>query len=271
MRGGSGRLRRLCQRLHRKKSNPHPRRPSLPRGRRVGGAGSASRDRRTGWPRTDPVRGLGKGRALHRFLAAGPGGKRAWPSPNGRCPRFMQYRWLYTNTLSILHRITGVMLSVGFFVLVYWLSATAGGPERYARAHRLPRLARGPGRALRRAGVLLLSPVERRAAPVLRHGRRLRACDRAYAAAAPCRSPRSCSRSSPGSRSATRSGAAHEPQESARPRARLRFRERRIGALVCAARNRRWRSCCSDPGSCLRSPASAASRTSRPRRGCARP
>ncbi len=47
---------------------------------------------------------------------------------------FMQYRWQYTNTTSILHRITGVLLSVGFLVLVYWLSALAGGPERYARA-----------------------------------------------------------------------------------------------------------------------------------------
>lgn len=47
---------------------------------------------------------------------------------------FMQYRWQYTNTTSILHRITGVMLSVGFLVLVYWLAAAAGGPERYARA-----------------------------------------------------------------------------------------------------------------------------------------
>jgi succinate dehydrogenase / fumarate reductase, cytochrome b subunit len=47
---------------------------------------------------------------------------------------FMHYRWQYTNTLSILHRITGVLLSVGFFVLVYWLSAVAGGPDCYARA-----------------------------------------------------------------------------------------------------------------------------------------
>jgi succinate dehydrogenase / fumarate reductase cytochrome b subunit len=47
---------------------------------------------------------------------------------------FLQYRWQYTNTTSILHRITGVLLSVGFMVLVYWLSALAGGPERYAGA-----------------------------------------------------------------------------------------------------------------------------------------
>jgi len=47
---------------------------------------------------------------------------------------FLHYRWQYTNTLSILHRITGVLLSLGFFVLVYWLAAAAGGPDRYAGA-----------------------------------------------------------------------------------------------------------------------------------------
>jgi len=51
---------------------------------------------------------------------------------------FLHYRWQYTNTLSILHRVTGVLLSAGFLVLVYWLAAAAGGPERYAAAlHRL--------------------------------------------------------------------------------------------------------------------------------------
>jgi succinate dehydrogenase / fumarate reductase cytochrome b subunit len=47
---------------------------------------------------------------------------------------FMQYRWQYTNTLSILHRITGILLSLCFFVLVYWLAAAASGPERYVAA-----------------------------------------------------------------------------------------------------------------------------------------
>lgn len=47
---------------------------------------------------------------------------------------FMHYRWQYTNTLSILHRITGVLLSAAFFLLVYWLAAAAAGPERYAAA-----------------------------------------------------------------------------------------------------------------------------------------
>ena len=47
---------------------------------------------------------------------------------------FMHYRWQYTNTLSILHRITGVLLSLGFLLLVYWLGSAASGPECYATA-----------------------------------------------------------------------------------------------------------------------------------------
>ena len=47
---------------------------------------------------------------------------------------FLHYRWQYTNTLSILHRITGLVLSASFLVLVYWLAAAAAGPEAYARA-----------------------------------------------------------------------------------------------------------------------------------------
>lgn len=47
---------------------------------------------------------------------------------------FMHYRWQYTNTLSILHRVTGVLLSLGFLLLVYWLAAAAGGVESYATA-----------------------------------------------------------------------------------------------------------------------------------------
>jgi succinate dehydrogenase / fumarate reductase cytochrome b subunit len=47
---------------------------------------------------------------------------------------FMQYRWQFTNTLSILHRVTGVLLSLCFFVLVYWFAAAAAGPERYSAA-----------------------------------------------------------------------------------------------------------------------------------------
>jgi succinate dehydrogenase / fumarate reductase cytochrome b subunit len=45
---------------------------------------------------------------------------------------FMHYRWQYTNTLSILHRLTGLFLAVGLVALVCWLVALAGGPEQYA-------------------------------------------------------------------------------------------------------------------------------------------
>jgi succinate dehydrogenase cytochrome b subunit len=47
---------------------------------------------------------------------------------------FLHYRWQYTNTFSILHRATGILLSGGYLVLVYWLIALALGPSAYARA-----------------------------------------------------------------------------------------------------------------------------------------
>jgi succinate dehydrogenase / fumarate reductase cytochrome b subunit len=47
---------------------------------------------------------------------------------------FPHYRWQYTNTLSILHRVTGVLLSLGFALLVYWLAAAAAGADSYATA-----------------------------------------------------------------------------------------------------------------------------------------
>lgn len=39
--------------------------------------------------------------------------------------------------LSILHRITGVALVVGSFLLIYWLAALATGPAAYATASAL--------------------------------------------------------------------------------------------------------------------------------------
>lgn len=47
---------------------------------------------------------------------------------------FLHYRWQYTNTLSILHRATGILLAGGFVFLVYWLAAIASGPVAYAHA-----------------------------------------------------------------------------------------------------------------------------------------
>ena len=49
----------------------------------------------------------------------------------------MMYRWQYTNTLSILNRVTGVALTVGLLLLVYWLVAAASGEQAYATAQRV--------------------------------------------------------------------------------------------------------------------------------------
>lgn len=55
-------------------------------------------------------------------------------SNNGRplSPHLSVYRWPITMTISILHRATGVALSVGFVVLAVWLFAAASGAEAYA-------------------------------------------------------------------------------------------------------------------------------------------
>jgi succinate dehydrogenase / fumarate reductase cytochrome b subunit len=45
---------------------------------------------------------------------------------------FWVYRWAYTNTLSILHRVTGVGLLIGLLGLVVWLIAASFGPDSYA-------------------------------------------------------------------------------------------------------------------------------------------
>lgn len=46
-------------------------------------------------------------------------------------PHATLYRWQITNTLSIFHRLTGLFLSVGALVLVWWLMALAGDPASY--------------------------------------------------------------------------------------------------------------------------------------------
>jgi succinate dehydrogenase / fumarate reductase cytochrome b subunit len=41
------------------------------------------------------------------------------------------YRWAYTNTLSILHRVTGVALVLALLGLVVWLIGAGFGPVSY--------------------------------------------------------------------------------------------------------------------------------------------
>lgn len=52
-------------------------------------------------------------------------------------PHLQVYRWQITNTLSILHRLTGVALGVGTLLMAYWLIAIAAGPEAFATAQGL--------------------------------------------------------------------------------------------------------------------------------------
>ena len=47
-------------------------------------------------------------------------------------PHISIYRWPITMVLSILHRATGIAMSVGLIVLVAWLFDAASGPEAYA-------------------------------------------------------------------------------------------------------------------------------------------
>jgi succinate dehydrogenase / fumarate reductase cytochrome b subunit len=55
-------------------------------------------------------------------------------SNNGRplSPHISIYRWPITMTTSILHRATGIAMSVGFIVLAGWLFDAAMGAETYA-------------------------------------------------------------------------------------------------------------------------------------------
>jgi succinate dehydrogenase / fumarate reductase cytochrome b subunit len=49
-------------------------------------------------------------------------------------PHLQVYRVQLTSGLSILHRLTGIALSLGAVALVLWLLAAAGGPKDFAVA-----------------------------------------------------------------------------------------------------------------------------------------
>ena len=50
-------------------------------------------------------------------------------------PDIQIYRPQLTSVLSITHRLTGIALSVGSPLLVFWLIAAAAGPSMYATLH----------------------------------------------------------------------------------------------------------------------------------------
>jgi succinate dehydrogenase cytochrome b subunit len=49
-------------------------------------------------------------------------------------PHLGIYRWQIGNSLSILHRLTGIALALGLPALAYWLVSLAGGEQSYAAA-----------------------------------------------------------------------------------------------------------------------------------------
>lgn len=52
-------------------------------------------------------------------------------------PHLQIYKPQLTSVLSILHRVTGVVLVLGSIPFVYWLAALAGGADSFANAQAL--------------------------------------------------------------------------------------------------------------------------------------
>ncbi len=52
-------------------------------------------------------------------------------------PHLQIYRWYASMMMSILHRATGIALSVALLLLVWWLVALASGPAAFDRVHSL--------------------------------------------------------------------------------------------------------------------------------------
>lgn len=61
-------------------------------------------------------------------------------------PHLTVYRWPITMTLSILHRVTGGALSLGFIALALWIISVAYGGAAYAEMQAF--LGSGPGRLM---------------------------------------------------------------------------------------------------------------------------
>lgn len=56
--------------------------------------------------------------------------------PRPLSPHLGIYRWQIGNSLSILHRATGIGLAVGLIALAFWLVSLAGGEDSYRTAYR---------------------------------------------------------------------------------------------------------------------------------------
>ena len=69
-------------------------------------------------------------------------------------PHVTVYKWGYTMTLSILHRISGIALFGALIVMIVWLMAVARGPLSYAEA--MSTLASAPFKCLIAIALLAL-------------------------------------------------------------------------------------------------------------------
>jgi succinate dehydrogenase / fumarate reductase cytochrome b subunit len=52
-------------------------------------------------------------------------------------PHLGVYKFMYTMSLSFMHRLTGIAASAGFLLFTWWLMALASGAESYAAAMRV--------------------------------------------------------------------------------------------------------------------------------------
>jgi succinate dehydrogenase / fumarate reductase cytochrome b subunit len=52
-------------------------------------------------------------------------------------PHLEIYRWQIGNSLSILHRLTGIALALGLIALAWWFIALGAGEQSYAAAMRV--------------------------------------------------------------------------------------------------------------------------------------
>ena len=57
--------------------------------------------------------------------------------PRPLSPHLGVYKFMYTMSLSILHRITGLAAAAGFLLFVWWLMSLANGADAYTRAMQL--------------------------------------------------------------------------------------------------------------------------------------
>jgi len=69
-------------------------------------------------------------------------------------PHLTVYRWTYAMTLSILHRLSGIVLCLALIGLIVWLLAAAAGPDAYSAAMSV--LASRPFKALIAIAILAL-------------------------------------------------------------------------------------------------------------------